>query len=90
MLVHPYPQAVAGTPRSVSWDPAGRVLRFTYTARPATGATDVFVPARSYPDGYVVTATGGRVRRGGDPAHVLVDARRAGTEVTVVVRPAGG
>ena len=87
VLVHPYPQAVAGIPTSFSWDPAAKVMDLTFTPRPATGLTDVFVPARTYASGYTAIVTGGTVRSAPGGAHVLVDAAASASRVHVIVRP---
>ncbi len=90
VLVHPYPQAVAGTPTSISWDTATSVLRFSFTPDRSTGLTDVFVPRWTYQDGYSVRVSGGRVVSGLGTRHVLVDASRNTSSVDVVVEGTGG
>jgi hypothetical protein len=86
VLIRAYPQAVAGTPVSVSWDGAAKVMDLRY--RPTgSGVTDVFVPARHYGRGYDAVVTGGRVVSARGARHLLVRASGAG-EVHVVVRPA--
>jgi endoglycosylceramidase len=56
-LVRPYPQRVAGIPRSFSYDPDVRVFELAFDPSPsATLPTEVYVPeARHYPDGWVLT-----------------------------------
>ncbi|MBA2542942.1 MAG: cellulase family glycosylhydrolase [Deltaproteobacteria bacterium] len=50
-VVRPYPERVAGTPISYGFD-AGT---FSFSYRPAgAGSTDVIVPARTFPTGFVV------------------------------------
>jgi endoglycosylceramidase len=69
VLEQPYPQAVAGTPVSFSYDPASDVFRLSYsTARasghgrfPAGSETDIFIPALHYPRGYSVRVSGAAV-----------------------------
>jgi endoglycosylceramidase len=85
VLVHPYPQAIAGTPTSMSWIAASKVLRFSYTPKPATGRTDVFLPALTCKHGCVVKVSGGKVVRH-TKRHAFVAANGAGT-VTVTVKP---
>jgi len=89
VLVHPYPQAIAGVPTSLQWDPATKVMDLMFTPRRATGLTDVFVPARTYPAGYTTVVNGGTVRSAPGAAHVLVDADAGASSVQVIVRPAG-
>ena len=68
LLVRAYPQIVAGTPASWSFDPTGHVFNLKYsTAKagggtlPANAETVVFLPARHYPNGYKVTVSGATV-----------------------------
>ncbi|MGH8506036.1 MAG: cellulase family glycosylhydrolase, partial [Stenotrophobium sp.] len=68
LLVRAYPQIVAGTPTSWSFDPAKHVFDLHYsTARagggtlPADAETVVYLPTRHYPHGYTVTVTGATV-----------------------------
>lgn len=86
VLVHPYPQAVAGIPTAMSWNADRRVLTVRYRARPRTGLTDVFVPRLTYHGRYAVRVAGGRVssRHG---QHVFVAARRGARKVAITVRP---
>ena len=89
VLVHPYPQAVAGIPTASSWDATTKVMNLTYTPRRATGLTDVFVPARTYAKGYTTVVTGGQVRSAAQARHVLIDADPGVLSVHVVVKPGG-
>lgn len=69
ILARPYPQTIAGTPKSWAFDPTTRKFRLSYSAqrvghesRFARGAhTVVVVPSVQYPRGYRVMVTGGRV-----------------------------
>lgn len=59
-IIRPYPQATAGTPVSLSYDPASG--RFDYSFAPdhsIAAPTSIVVPARAYPNGYDVVVTGG-------------------------------
>ena len=94
VLVRPYPQAVAGTPGSWSFDPASRVFTFEYSVKPPEGRkrptyvpTEVFVPKRHYPNGYVAEVTGARIASKPDATVLLLRAKRAAGKVTVRVRP---
>jgi endoglycosylceramidase len=67
-IVRPFPQAVAGTPKSWSYDPVTRVFELNYLNRSVTGRalaagaqTEIFVPSRHYPSGYAVTVHGASV-----------------------------
>jgi endoglycosylceramidase len=68
VLVRPYPEAIAGTPRKWSYDRAGGTFKLAYaTARAgggvfaATTQTEIRTPARSYPGGYRTQVTGAAV-----------------------------
>ena len=64
VLVRPYPQLVAGTPKAWKFDDKTKVFTFSWSgAKPGGGsypseirATEVFIPARHYPKGYAVQA----------------------------------
>jgi endoglycosylceramidase len=86
VLVHPYPQAIAGVPTSLSWDPTTKVMDATYAPRRSTGRTDVFVPSRTYPHGYVAVVTGGRVTSAPQARHLLIEADPGATSVHVIVK----
>jgi hypothetical protein len=62
-LARPYPQATAGTPQSLHFDPDSRELTYTFAEDPARRIPDptiVFVPfARIYPNGVDVETTPG-------------------------------
>jgi endoglycosylceramidase len=62
-LARPYPQATAGTPQSLHFDPESRELTYVFAEDPARRIPDptiVFVPfARHYPNGVDVETTPG-------------------------------
>jgi endoglycosylceramidase len=93
-LAEPYPQAVAGTP--TSWSFENGTFRLTYSTKRADGAglfragseTDVAVPAVQFPDGYRVHVTGAHaVSTAGATVLRLQSSVRA-TTVHVTVTPA--
>jgi len=86
VLIRPYPRAVAGVPASLWFDAgASRALLFLYHARP--GVTEVFLPHRQYPHGYVVQVKG-PVRVVSRPGATLLLLRNTGAgSVQVVVEP---
>ncbi|HVT21260.1 MAG TPA: cellulase family glycosylhydrolase, partial [Mycobacteriales bacterium] len=86
VLVHPYPQAIAGTPTSMSWDATAKVLRFSYTPKRATGRMDVFLPALTCAKGCAVKVAGGKVVRR-TARHAYIAARTGAHSVAVTVRP---
>ena len=87
-LSRAYPQAVAGTPVSISYHSGNDTLDFVYAPAHANPApTVVFVPGSQYPKGYCAAVTGGTISSvAGDP-HLQVQANADATTVTVVVRP---
>ena len=87
LLVRTYPQATAGVPVSLSFDPDTGLMRYRYRPRRATAPTEIFLSPLHYPDGYEVVVTGGRVV-GDDGRVATVAATRGVDEVTVVVRAA--
>jgi endoglycosylceramidase len=96
-LVVPYPQAIAGTPRSWSFDYSSDAMTMSYTASPVPGArpkrgarTRIFIPARKYPTGYSVRVSGARVVSAPTAPWVELANRRHGALVTVRVTPRKG
>jgi endoglycosylceramidase len=97
VLARPYPQAVAGTPRSYDFDPAKRTFALDLsTARPGGGGfafgadTQVFVPVRQYPQGYDVRVEGGQaISRPNDQA-LRIRACAGRSQVRVRIAPGLG
>jgi endoglycosylceramidase len=96
LLARPFPQAVAGTPTSFSFDPETGVFELRYSAAGPNGEmlpravqTEVRVPRINYPDGYAAAADGARVTSESD-APVLRLKRNPGADtVEVTVEPKG-
>jgi endoglycosylceramidase len=86
VLVRTYPQATAGVPESLTFDPETGEMRYVFTPREATAPTEVFLSPLHYPDGHEVLVTGGRLT-GDDGRIATVEADGAGS-VEVVVRRA--
>jgi endoglycosylceramidase len=93
-FVVPYPQAIAGTPESYSYNRTTRTMTLRYRARGVSGATltpgavtDVFVPRRVYGHGFRVTVHGGRTVSTPTLQHLEVRAAHPGVTVTVTLRP---
>ena len=57
-LVRTYPQATAGVPGTMSYDAVTGEFAYTYTARPTTAPTEIYVSDLQYADGYAVALTG--------------------------------
>jgi endoglycosylceramidase len=86
-LVVPYPQAVAGEPRSYAYDRATRTMTLAYATTGASAPTQVFVPARVYPHGYAAAVRGGRVVSGPTSPWLLIAADPGAASVSVTVTP---
>ncbi len=93
VLAEPYPQAVAGTPNSWSFD--NGVFQLSYsTARadglgsfPAGSQTTISVPATEYPDGYHVNVTGGQAVSMPNASVLVIASDGTANVVTVTVKP---
>ena len=96
-LTRPHPQAVAGTPSSFGFDPASRRFALVFsTKRPdgsgsfgAGSVSEVFVPARQYPNGYAVDVRGARVVSKPGEAVLRVATCQGVSRAEVVVTPPG-
>jgi endoglycosylceramidase len=65
-ISRPYPQTIAGTPQSFSFDPKSGKFQLAYSTAglgPSlkSSETDILVPLTQYPNGYTATVAGGRV-----------------------------
>jgi endoglycosylceramidase len=76
VLVRPYPARVAGDPIDWSFDGAVFTLRY----RPASGTTEIVVPARVFPNGYSVDCGGCAYEKAGDLLRIT---RAGGSTVTL-------
>jgi endoglycosylceramidase len=92
-LARPYPRVIAGTPERFEFDPATRRFEFVFATTPAGVGplppglkTEVFLPARQYPDGYDVQLEGGKLA-GSDPSTVRILAKPKAERVSLVVTP---
>ena len=90
VLAQPYPQAVAGTPRSVAYNFGNSVFRLTYLANQRVHAPTIvsypaLVSARS--GGYCAVVRGGTVLSRPHAPHILVANDPAATTVSLVVSP---
>ncbi len=85
-VVRPYPQRVAGTPESVSFDETTRAFVLRYRADEAiTAPTVLSVPSRVYPDGYSVTCDGCTYEKSAEL--LTVTAPPAGTDAELTIAP---
>jgi endoglycosylceramidase len=96
-LVEPYPQVIAGTPRSWSYDRGTQTFSFTYaTARTAGGppfgthsTTTIATPPFVYGSGYAATITGGAITSKPGAGILTVAPCRGSATVSVTVTPTG-
>lgn len=61
ILERTYPQATAGIPQALSFDPDTGAFHYRYETRPANAPTKIYVPQRHYPDGYAVEVSGATI-----------------------------
>ncbi len=86
-LVRTYPQATAGTPGRLAFDPANGDFGYRYTPSAGTGATDIYVSDLHYPAGYLVRVDGGTVTSAPGARMVTVTAAGSGPVTVKISRP---
>ncbi len=93
-LARPYPQAIAGTPVSFSFDPDTRRFQLLYrTGRAAGhgrfrgGLSEVFVPAVQYPRGYRVRVRGAALRRASGGRRLVLIGRPSARRIRLRIAP---
>lgn len=85
-LTRAYPQATAGEPLRLHFDPATGEFAFRFRPEPAaSGATTIVVPPRAYPSGYVASVTGGSVTSAPNAGMLTVVASPGADEVDVTM-----
>lgn len=86
MLERTYPQATAGIPVELSFDPDTAEFNYRYTPHVADRPTEIYVPvAVHYPGGYHVEATGARVISAANAPLLVLQNVVSATEVSVKV-----
>jgi endoglycosylceramidase len=86
VLIRTYPQAVAGTPTSFSFDPVSKEFTLTYSADPAiTAPTEIFVPVARHYDGHYCVVVDGPVTVDSSPDASPLKLAGTGTAGTVHV-----
>jgi endoglycosylceramidase len=85
-LSRTYPQAVAGMPVSVSFDPTTGDFKMTYIPNAKSEPTSIFIAqSLHYPDGWCAAVIGGRITSAPGAPHLLVDAVGHPAQVSVTV-----
>jgi len=87
VLARTYPEAIAGRPTSLSFNPTSGAFHLTYAPDRAIHApTVIFVPTPiHYPDGYCARASGGSVISSPDSQLLEVENAPTGRSVSVTV-----
>lgn len=81
-----YPQATAGTPLAMSFDPVTAAFSYRYAPRAAGGPTEIYVPvALHYPKGYNLTVTGARSLSAANATRLQLENLPGATEVSVTI-----
>src|SRR5699024_3485651 len=86
-LVRTYPQATAGTPVDMEFDPDTGDYHYTYTPDRGSGPTEIYGSDLHYPAGYTVNVDGGTVTSEPGARTVLVEDDDSG-KVTVDIQAA--
>jgi len=85
-IVRPYPQATAGTPRSLRFDPVTGAFEFRFTPDSSIDApTSIVVPPRQYPNGYDVVVAAATVTSNPQSGRLTVVGDGSGATVTVTL-----
>jgi endoglycosylceramidase len=94
VLSRPYPQAIAGTPESYSFDPASDRFELSYATTGPDGRhfgpseqTEIYVGHLHYPDGYLAAVDGGEVTSAPDADVLRIRALPSAQRVSVTVTP---
>jgi endoglycosylceramidase len=96
LLERPYPQTIAGTPTSISFDPNSKEFSTSLTTTLPNGSpagaltSDIFIPTVQYPNGYHVTVTGASIVPDSDPQHLILQACPEAQTISVNVSPQAG
>ena len=82
----PYPWGTPGSPGPQSFDPVTQTFRYRYLVDPSVYApTEIEIPPYTYPYGYTVQVTGGRVVSAADASLLELRADRHAKHVTTTV-----
>jgi len=94
LIERPYPQAVAGTPASYSYDRASNTFKLDYSTKDPAGKrlprrvkTVVYVPRIHYRHGYSVKVKGARVVSRKRARHLVLQRGKRARSVQITVTP---
>lgn len=88
ILERTYPQATAGIPQSLAFDPVSGEFEYRYITQPAGADTEIHIPAQHYPGGYEVEIAGAQAISAPDASPLkLRNESCDGSPVQVRVRP---
>ncbi len=94
VLERPYPQAVAGTPKSYGFDPGTHTFKLDYSAKapdggrlPRKAKSVISIPEIQYPDGYRVDVTGAIRTSKKGASSLKLRRKRGASEVELIVTP---
>jgi endoglycosylceramidase len=95
-LIRPHPTVIAGTPTALDYDPASRVLRFSWDTSTPSGTpltpgnlTTIKVPPSVYANGYEVKITGGTVTSVTNANELTINSDTGATHIFVKVWSTG-
>ncbi|NGY04800.1 cellulase family glycosylhydrolase [Solimonas terrae] len=84
ILERSYPQATAGIPEELSFDPDSGAFHYRYTPRAAGGPTLIYIPLSThYPNGYHVEVSGATVVSAPNAGQLRLDNLAGANEVTI-------
>ena len=94
-MVRAYPRTVAGTPTAWAFNNNTKLFTLNYNTAKADGTgrsnssllSEVWLPKRQYPKGYVVTVTGAQVTSAPNAERLLLQATNCASQVQVSVSP---
>ncbi|MFD4181031.1 hypothetical protein [Rhodococcus sp. NPDC058514] len=86
-LVRTYPQATAGIPKKLRFNPDGGDFEYSYSPKASARPTEIYVSDLHYPGGYVTEVQGGRVTSAPGARTVTVEADDSAPVTVRIHRP---
>lgn len=87
LLVRPYPRATAGTPTALSFDTTTKAFSYSFTPDGSAHRSEIFAPARHYPNGYDAVITGGHAVSAANATLLQVVADPGASTVQIQITP---